>query len=341
MPKKAKMLLYKPSGIIYWRNVIYWILVFVVKNCHFDREELAKWMKLTLVRGLGPKRLLQLFNHLESMDELFEAPAEKLLKTGVLTAEMLKNLEQLKLASDCNYLNTIDFCREQDIKIVPLVSEQYPRRLFGSASPPRTLFLWGATALLDAKKTFAIVGSRKTNEFAHKFAYDSAKTLAGAGFVIVSGGAEGIDTDAHNGALDANGATISVLGTGFSNFYPEGNKPLFEKIKKKGLLVSEHLPNFPGNRISFLQRNRITSGLSDGLLFCASENLKSGTATQVKIAYTQKIPIFCPSADLNALPNIGVQEAISEYGATPVHKASEIIEKLNNKKIVHYASLAN
>jgi len=315
--------------------------VFAVKNCHFSPGELAKWMKLTLVKGLGPKKTLQLFGQFETIGEIFSAPAEKLLKSGIMTPEMISSFEQLKSASDEKFADTVNFCISSKIGMIALVESNYPKRLLEIGSPPSTLFAWGDVSLLDAPKTFAIVGARDANDNALKFAHDSAMQLSEAGYVIVSGGAKGIDTNAHLGAIDAHGKTIVVMGTGFSNFYPSENKQLFENIRINGLLVSEHLPNFHGDRISFLQRNRITSGLSDGLLFCASNILSSGTTTQVKIAHTQKKRIFCPAMDAGISPNVGIQDAIAEFGAKPVKNANEIISALGNAKKSQYASLQN
>jgi len=266
-------------------------------------------------------------------------PSGRAAKTGIMTPEMAKSFEQLKAASDEKFEGAIDFCLSSKISVVALAEDGYPKRLLEISSPPCTLFLWGDTSLLDAQKTFSIVGAREANDAGREFAYDTARQLAGAGFTIVSGGAKGIDTMAHRGALDAMGKTIAVMGTGFSNFYPEENRALFEEIRKKGLLVSEHLPNFHGDRISFLQRNRITSGLSDALLFCASERLGSGTATQLKIAHAQKKRIFCPAMDMGIAPNIGIQDAIVEYKAKPVRNAGEIIGALGSMKMAQYASL--
>ncbi len=307
----------------------------------FDREEMAMWLKLTLVHGIGPKRLLRLFSHFESIGGLFDASGEKLLRTGILTSGMIEGMGRLKSASDENYLCVIDSCAEKGILMLPLIDERYPKRLLGTGSPPCTLFLWGDASLLDAPKTFAIVGSRVANEAAHKFAYSVAGKLGNAGFAIVSGGASGIDTEAHKGALDSGARTMCVMGAGFFNFYPGENRGLFETIREKGLLISEHLPNFHGDRISFLQRNRITSGLSDGLLFCASESLKSGTATQVKTAHSQKIPIFCPDIEVGVSPYTGVRDAMARCGALPVRGADEIINALNEGKTAMYAQLQN
>jgi len=301
-----------------------------VKTIVFERDNLVKWMKLSLVHGLGPKRISQLFGHFESMEEIFSAPSDKLLKTGIFSPGMLGEFEKLKIAADEKYFGAIDDCAEKKIQVVPLLDARYPQKLFDTPSPPLTIFLQGNFSLLKHSPSFAIVGSRNANELARNFAFDSAKALCKNGFVVISGGASGIDAEAHKGALDSNGKTIAIMGTGLSHFYPAENKELFEEIIKKGLLISEHLPNFPGDRISFLQRNRITSGLSDGLLFCASESIKSGTATQLKIANSQKKPIFCPNLDLGILPNFGIKEAISEYGARQVRDADEIVSAIKN-----------
>ncbi|MBI5158970.1 DNA-protecting protein DprA [Candidatus Micrarchaeota archaeon] len=308
----------------------------------FDKEEFAKWMKLTLVKGLGPKKLLMLTRLFGSLDNIFDAAPDNLLASGVFTADMLRQWKQLKDASDEKFLNVIDECAKNKIQITTLLDDNYPARLLQTSAPPHTLFLRGDSSLLKAEKTFAIVGGRDVSETAKKFAYDCARGLGDNGFVIVSGGAKGTDTAAHRGALDSKGTkTICVFGTGFFDIYPEENKPLFEEIKYKGLIVSEYLPNFSGSKFSFLQRNRITSGLSDGLLFCASEGLCSGTATQVKIAYNQKIPLFCPAMNLNIPPNIGIQDAIMEYNAKQIRCVPEIMDSLSKHKRIQHASLNN
>jgi DNA processing protein len=203
-----------------------------------------------------------------------------------------------------------------------------PVKLKRMPYPPLTLFLWGNTSLLNSRK-IAIVGTRQPTEKAKQFAYESAKHFASSNYVVTSGGAEGIDTAAHEGALSVNGATISVLGNGFFHMYPPQNKPLFEKIRQhNGLLISEYLPNFGWNRFSFIQRNRITSGISDALLICASAE-KGGSMIQTRIAFEQRIPLFCPALDLDIQPNEGIKTAIKDYQAQEIHIAEELLSKLN------------
>ena len=148
----------------------------------------------------------------------------------------------------------------------------------------------------------------------------------------MSGGAIGIDASAHKGTLElSKGKTICVLGSGFFKMYPKENISLFEEIGKRGLLVSEHLPNFPGSRISLIQRNRITSGLSNVIIVVAS-GTHGGAMVQIKIAFEQRIPIFCPKLSLNLEPNEGLRQVIDEWGGKETDDVYEIIALLNRNE---------
>lgn len=120
------------------------------------------------------------------------------------------------------------------------------------------------------------------------------------------------------------------MGTGLLRPYPFENVSLFDAIKERGLLISEHLPNFPGSRIAFLLRNRITSGISNALILVASKET-GGAMAQVKFAYEQHIPIFCPPLALNLQPNEGVRQSIQSYGAKEVTSVTDVYAKIRGK----------
>lgn len=296
-----------------------------------NKAKIIQWLKLGQINGLGPIKLQRLVEIFGTIENVFNATPQELLDTRIVKAEMLPKLTKLKNDPDTNYLKSIEKAISSDIKIVTLVDAEYPIKLKRMPYPPLTLYLWGNTSLLNAKK-IAIVGTRQPSEKAKEFAFESAKYFASMGFAVTSGGAEGIDTSAHEGALCIDsGKTISILGNGFFHMYPPQNTPLFEKIKQSnGLLVSEYLPNFGWTRFSFLQRNRITSGLSDALLVCASAE-KGGSMVQTRIANEQRIPLFCPAIDMDIQPNAGITNAIKEYGAQEIHTPQELIEKLKNR----------
>ena len=291
----------------------------------FNREEILLWFKLSQVPKLGPVKLLALFTLFGNIQKIFKADKELLLKSRIFNIEMISELEKIKNASDDNFFRAIDECISNDIAVLPIISNKYPLNLKRMPYPPKSLFLKGNVSLLESNAV-AVVGTRHPSEEALKWTFKNSKILAENNFTVISGGAIGVDSAAHQGALEASGGkTIAVLGTGFFKKYPEENLPLFEKIEKNdGLLISEHLPNFPGSRFSLLQRNRITSGLSQGLVMVASGG-KGGAMVQTKIAFDQKIPIFCPSLSLNLQPNEGVKEVIEKFGGKEIFTIEEVI----------------
>ncbi len=297
---------------------------------NLDEMPMVNWMKLSQVNGLGPRKLQLLIDNFGSLERVFEASDSELLATRTFKESMLPEWHQLKNASNENFLKAIRECVAENIKMVPVISNDFPLKLKRMPSPPKTLFLWGNASLLEGKK-IAIVGTREPLEKAKKFAFESARHFAESGITVVSGGAEGIDAAAHEGALASNGKTVCVFGTGFFKPFPPKNAALFERIRESGgLLVSEHLPNFPGSAISLATRNRITSGLSDAVLVCASRET-GGSMIQAKIAFEQRVPIFCPALSLDVQPNAGIKIALAKFGAVEVGSPQELLKKLGEQ----------
>jgi DNA processing protein len=295
-----------------------------------NTAQIVQWLKLGQVKGLGPIKLQRLVEIFGSIGRVYNADFAELLDTRIVKSDMLPQLAKLKNDPENGYIRSIEAAISAGMKIVTLVDAEYPLKLKRMPYPPLTLFLWGNAALL-AKKKIAVVGTRQPSEEAKKFASESAKYFALNDFVTISGGAQGIDTAAHEGALGVGGKTISVLGNGFFHVYPPQNAPLFERIKQSdGLLVSEYLPNFYWNRYSFIQRNRITSGLSDALLVCASGE-KGGSMVQTRIAHEQRIPIFCPALDMNIQPNAGILTVTKNFAGQQIHSPQELLEKLKSR----------
>jgi DNA processing protein len=293
--------------------------------------ELVQWLKLGRIGGLGPIKLQRLVEIFGSVKNVYNAYPQELLSTRIIKTGMLKELEELKNQSDKNYLASIRECESNNIRIITLADAEYPLNLKRMPYPPLTLYLWGNESLLESRK-IAIVGTRHPSDEALKLAFDFSKSLADKGFNIISGGAEGIDTTAHEGALGSeNGKTICVCPTGFFHPFPSQNESLFRRIREtNGLLISEHLPKFTGSRYSFIQRNRITSGLSDAVFVCASGE-KGGSMVQIRTAKEQCIPVFCPALDMNIRPNEGIATAVRQYGIQEIHTPQELLGKLKGR----------
>ena len=179
--------------------------------------------------------------------------------------------------------------------------------------------------------TIAIVGSRECSPYGIKVAYEFAYQLAKAGLCIASGMAIGIDKYAHLGALDANGKTIAVLGSGFQHIFPEENIGLYHRIiAENGTVITEYEPQVIPNSNHFPKRNRIISGISLGVLVVEAE-YRSGASITAQYARKQEKLLFCIPSNIDSSKGIGTNRLIKE-GAKLVTSVSDILEQINIKE---------
>ena len=215
------------------------------------------------------------------------------------------------------------------IKKIIIGNEAYPEILKSIPNPPKQLYVLGDEKILS-EKSVAIIGSRVCTEEGAKIAEKFAKELSKNGICIISGMAKGIDTAAHIGALKAGGKTIAVLGSGFKHIFPKENKKLFESILENGgAVLSEYDENTKPEAKGFIKRNRIVSGLSEGVLIIEAK-YRSGTAITADFARKQGKKIFCIPHSLEQKEGIGTNRQI-QNGAKLVISPQEIIEELEIK----------
>lgn len=211
-------------------------------------------------------------------------------------------------------------------KIIELENEKYPEKLRNIQKPPKQLYVLGDENILNTKSV-AIIGSRVCTPEGAKLAENFAKELSKKGICIISGMARGIDTSAHIGALKTGGKTVAVLGGGFNHIFPQENIGLFSKIiENGGAVVTEYKEDTKPSQNGFVQRNRIVSGLSDGVLIIEAKH-RSGTAITASFARSQGKKIFCIPHGLEQREGIGTNRQI-KMGAKLVTEAQEIIEEL-------------
>lgn len=180
---------------------------------------------------------------------------------------------------------------------------------------------------LLARPRVAIVGSRKTSAYGRGVTGQLARDLAQQGIVIVSGLALGTDSIAHKATLDAGGKTIAVLPSGLHNIYPSSHRQLAAQIVAQGgALISEHEHDFRPFPYSFVERNRIVSGLSDALLVTEAAK-KSGTLTTANFAREQHKPIFAVPGNITSPSSEGTNHLIA-HGATLTTSAHDILKHL-------------
>ncbi len=212
------------------------------------------------------------------------------------------------------------------MKVIYQADKNYPEKLQHIYAPPAKLYLLGDENILN-KPSIAIIGCRQASDYGKKVAFRFAYELAKQGIVVISGLARGIDTCAHLGAVRANGQTIAVLGSGFGHIYPAENKGLCrEIIQRGGAILTEYAPESKPERMHFPARNRLISGLSNGILVVEAKD-KSGTLITVDYALDQGKEVFIIPGNITNQNSNGTNSLIQQ-GAKLVTKVEDILTEL-------------
>jgi len=211
------------------------------------------------------------------------------------------------------------------IFITPVDSD-WPVVLNDLNSPPIGLVIKGKRNVLnDLDKSISIVGSRKPTSYGHQVAKTLAMQAVRRDLVVVSGGAYGIDTAAHIGALAAGGKTICVLAGGVNRLYPSDNKKLFDHISTSGLLISEVMPNVASKPYRFLIRNRLIAALSKATVVVEAEFV-SGSIRTARDAAEIFRPVFAIPGEVTSALSEGCHRLIAERIADIATNLDEILE---------------
>jgi DNA processing protein len=288
-----------------------------------QQEDQLYWLALLRAPGLGPIAFRQILTHFSSPREFFHCtPAER--------------REQVRLPSSAEaYLAKPDWpAIEEDLAwaeadnthhIITLQDAAYPERLHHIPDPPPVLFVRGQCAALHHPQ-LAMVGSRNPSAGGRRLAEDFACRLAQAGLVITSGLALGIDAHSHRGALDGQGWTVAVAGTGSDRIYPARHRDLALEIVDNGAIVTEFPPGTPPLAGNFPRRNRIISGLSLGTLVVEAAP-RSGSLITARLAAEQGREVFAiPGSIHNPLAR-GCHHLLRQ-GAKLVETLDDILEEL-------------
>ncbi len=284
-----------------------------------EREALAA---LNLVEGVGPVRVRQLL-------EFFgDAPA--ILKASRSQLQRVQGIGEETATAIAGWEKTIDLAAElkrlQDFgcHLVIQSDPEYPELLKQIYDPPIVLYVKG-TLLPKDKNSVAMVGSRMTTHYGIEVARKLAYQLAYLGVTVVSGGARGIDTAAHQGALAAKGRTVAVLGTGINLVAPPENVKLFEQIAAHGALVTQFPFNRPGDKQSFPIRNRIVAGMTLGTVVVEA-NLTSGALITANFATEYGRQVFAVPGRIDSPRSKGCHELIKK-GAKLCEGAEDILSE--------------
>lgn len=292
------------------------------------------WLQLSIGTGRAIKPILDYFG---SAENLYNSNYVERKLCPKITDKMLDKIEKTPIEKADE---VIEICKKHNWDIITFDDENYPQKLKEIYDPPAVLYVDGKMPDIDGTLSISIVGTRKPSNYAKSVARIISKGLARCNTVIVSGGALGIDSSAHIGALECNGITVAVMGCGLGSNYLISNEELRQKIAEHGAIISEFPPFTRATRYTFPQRNRIISGLADGV-FVAEAGTKSGSLITANFAASQNRDIFATAASIFDQRFVGTNKLIAD-GAVPVVAVESVISHYTEKyKALDMSKLAS
>jgi DNA processing protein len=288
-----------------------------------EHSEIRDWIGLSQVPEVGTKRFISLLNHFGSPGEVFSASQKELERIPDIGRVVAQNIKKFNYWDDVEK-QSLRIGKDR-IRFITINSPEYPSNLKNIYDPPPYLFLKGEIKK-DDQKALAIVGTRVPSTYGRLITEKISSELAGKGITIISGFARGIDSLSHHYALEANGRTIGVFGSGLDVIYPPENKKLADEIEKNGALISEFLLGTQPEGTNFPKRNRLISGLSLGVIIIEA-GIKSGALLTAQLALDQGREVFAVPGNISSKGSEGANWLIKK-GAVLVTKAEDILEEL-------------
>lgn len=286
------------------------------------------WIWLSLSIGTNNPKQKRVFETYDSIIDFYSGGIYEWRLSGIFSEKEINSLISTKL-SDAQ--EVIDKCKKLGFDIICFDDSNYPSKLLNIPDPPCVLYVWGKLPDVDHRLSIAMVGTRSATQYGVMTSHVLSASLSKLGVVVVSGGAQGIDTASHLGVLEASGTTICVLGCGIDYKYLMSNASLRKNIASTGAVVSEYPPGTKSYPSNFPVRNRIISGLSDGVIVVEAD-LKSGSLITVNHALEQGREVFAVMGNINSRYSSGTNKMIKD-GATPVTSYMDVIEAFPQYKI--------
>ena len=303
-----------------------------------ENERFA-WLQLAFTPYIGAESFLVLLQQFGSAQATLNAPADKIaaLVRHKQAAESWRNADKRALAQQSAEA-ALQWEMQDGCRLLLLQDDDFPEMLTQGITAPPVLFLRGNAGLLHTPSA-AIVGSRHATPQAMRIAKDFGRALSEKGIPVVSGMASGIDTAAHQGALQADGGTIAVWGTGIDRIYPPANKNLAYEIAERGLIISEFPLDtrpFAGN---FPRRNRLIAALSQ-LTLVVEAALESGSLITAKLAAEMGREVMAVPGSIDNPHSKGCHKLIKD-GAKLVECLDDILHEcpglLQNAAVPSYS----
>lgn len=291
-----------------------------------NNTERALLAALTDISGIGDARAYELYAHVDNPVEIIDPPRTIIDEFHYVDSDTYAAFQALDDTVD-RYRRQFKEYTSEGITVLGIEDSQYPDPIRDGPAPV-ILYAKGNLNLLT-QPTIGVSGSRETNDAGQEWIHSLSADLVKEGYIIVSGGAQGADTAAHQGALESTESTIAVLGTGVNVAYPPENEPLFVRIlEDDGLFLSMRPPEATPTRHSFLNRNELIAALSDGMIFVATDGT-GGTMSQYKIATEQQRDVFVPDTGLGVEPSEGLITLREKDETVVINTISDLLPSLS------------
>jgi DNA processing protein len=283
-------------------------------------DELVPWIAMNMLPGLGPVAVAKALERYGDPEEI----AFRLPRKALLPGEDDGRFAAARRGLRRRARRELQSCRRHGIRLLTYRDDDYPAALQDLPDKPVLIYMKGTLP----QKVFrvAVIGSRSPTPYGRRIATGLASGLAERGIEVVSGGARGIDTCAHRGALAAAGSTVAVLGTGLFEAYPPENAPLFEDVAGSGALVSEFELGEKPKPDNFPRRNRIISGLSAAVVVVEAAS-RSGTSITAAHALDQGREVLAVPGPVSSHKSEGCNRLIQQ-GAKLVQNIEDILEEV-------------
>ena len=286
-------------------------------------DERKFWLGFSLIPDVGPKRIFHLHNQFGDLETAWAAGAQRLQDVGFskkLAAQIVEKRKQIRLDYEWERVKRVDAF------ILTPLQDDYPPLLKNTDDPPAVLYIRG-TLYPEDSRAVCIVGTRKATVYGQDVAYKLASDLASQGVTVVSGLAQGIDSAAHQGALDAGGRTIGVMGNGISEVYPDDSLELARDVITQGCVMTEFALDTPPIGRNFPRRNRIMSGMAHGVVVVEAGE-RSGSLITAGLAGEQGRDVFAVPHNIFNPEGRGANHLIQD-GAKLVMGADDVLEEID------------
>lgn len=282
----------------------------------------AYWISIVDALGFGSHKINGILEYYKNAKNFFEDRTNSWKYSCFLSA---KNIEKLKKINIDKAYKLIEKCKYLGHEIITIENPKYPERLKNISNPPAVLYVNGTLPDVNNRLCISIVGTRSSSPYGNKVSFEMGYKLAKVGTVVISGGAIGIDSLSQKGAIQAGGKTIAVLGCGLNFNYLMSNKNLRDNIAQSGALLSEYPPDYRCFSWTFPMRNRIISGMANGVLVIEAGE-KSGSLITANLALEQNRDLFAVPGNINSSVSDGTNKLI-KICAKPVMRVDDILEE--------------